>query len=139
MEYVEILQTCPECGSGLPCYVEARPGFAHCEPDYPVPCRRCGKTVRLELPGPPVEVMPPRRPRFPRWSLRRLGELLWDIVRHAIRRILDAQIDWEAVSEWLFNRRRAARQPGPGSDNSGPTSTPFRPTRIGRERLESLL
>ena len=89
MEYVEITQTCSECGRGLPCYLEARPGFAFCEPDYAVPCRHCGKTVRLELPGPPVDITPPRGPSFPRWPVQGLN-LAWrtahaaDLVRHVL-------------------------------------------------------
>ena len=102
MEYVKIPQTCPECGRGLPCHVEAQPGFAYCEPDYAVPCRHCGKTVRLELPGPPIDITPPRRPKFPRWPMQGLQwlgkEVLRAGLREAIRQILDA----------LF-RRRAAR------------------------------
>ena len=60
MEYVEIPQRCPECGGELPCHIESRLGFAYCEPDYPVPCGHCGKTVRLELPGPPINIAQPR-------------------------------------------------------------------------------
>lgn len=56
MKYVEISQKCPECGNGLPRRVEALLGFAYCEPDYPVQCGHCRKTVRLELPGPPIDL-----------------------------------------------------------------------------------
>ena len=56
-----------------------------------------------------VEVVRAPRPRFPRWPLQRLGELLWRLVPPAVFRILEPQVDWEAVSKWLFNRRRAAR------------------------------
>ena len=104
MKYVTIPQTCPECGSRLACYVEAQQGFACCEPDYAVLCRHCGKTVRLELPGPPIDITPPRRPRFPRWPMQRLRELLWRLVPPAVFKILEPQVDWEAISKWLFNR-----------------------------------
>ena len=110
MKYLEILQTCPECGNRLPCKVDAGPlGPADCEPDYPVVCGHCGKTVRIELPGPPIRAeVVPAPPRFPRWPMQRLGELLWHLVPPAVFKILEPQIDWEAVSKWLFNRRRAA-------------------------------
>lgn len=104
MKYVEISQTCPECGNRLPCKVKAGPEFAYCEPDYPVQCGYCRKTVRVELPGPPIDINtaapPPGRPRlpkFPRWPMQRLGELLWRLVPPAVFKILEPQIDWEAV------------------------------------------
>lgn len=71
----------------------------------PVHIRAGRPTVRIR-----GEVVP-APPRFPRWPMQRLGELLWRLVPPAVFKILEPQIDWEAVSKWLFNRRRAA---GPG-------------------------
>ena len=94
MEYVEIPQKCPECGNGLPCRVEALTGFAYREPDYPVQCGHCRETVRLDLPGPPIEINtaapPPRRPRFPRWPMQGL-KLAWRVVRAAdfVRHVIE--------------------------------------------------
>ena len=56
MKYVEVPQKCPQCRNALPCRVRALTGFAYCEPDYPVQCGHCRKTVRLKLPGPPIDI-----------------------------------------------------------------------------------
>ena len=106
--FIRIDQKCPACRAKLTCDVSAGPeGAADCEPDYPATCSKCHKTVRLDLPGPPIRIHPqpprfPPRPRFPRWPLQRL-------VPPAVFKILEPQVDWEAVSRWLFNRRRTAR------------------------------
>ena len=56
---------------------------------------------------PTVRLVRPRSrfPKFTRWLLQRLGELLWRLVPPTVFKILEPQVDWEAVSKWLFNRR----------------------------------
>ena len=109
--YIQIDQPCPACRAKLTCNVRVRLGFGVREPDYPVDCPTCHKRVRLDLPGPPIRIYPPRPqfPKFTRWPLERLGELLWRLVPPAVFKILEPQVDWEAVSKWLLNRRRAVR------------------------------
>ena len=70
------------------------------------PAAAASATVRVRTnPHPPA----PKFPKFPRWPMQRLGELLWRLAPPAVFKILDPHIYWEAVSKWLFNRRRAAR------------------------------
>ena len=69
----------------------------------PVRIRSGVPTVRIR-----VEVVPAPRLRFPRWPLQRLGEVFWRLVPPTVFKILEPQVDWEAISR-LFNRRRAAR------------------------------
>ena len=85
------------------------PVIRHLTPAEHARWRTLMREYRRRFPSDGQPRPPTPRPRFPRWPLQRLGELLWRLVPPAVFKILEPQVDWEAVSKWLFNRRRAAR------------------------------